>query len=57
MSDVGPLAALTGLQWLNLSGTPVSDDHVRKLREALPKCQIHRRDSEGGVAARRKPPA
>ena len=42
VSDVGPLAKLTRLQLLYLSGTQVSDDGVRDLQEALPACKILR---------------
>ncbi len=40
VSDVTPLAGLTNLVWLQLNETPVSEEEITKLRQALPNCII-----------------
>ena len=40
VSDLTPLSNLTKLQLLNLEGTGITENEVRKLRDALPRCRI-----------------
>ena len=40
ISDPAPLANLTKLQSLDLTGTEITENEVRKLRDALPHCRI-----------------
>ena len=40
VSDLSPLSNLTGLQSLFLSGTEISENDARKLRDTLPHCDI-----------------
>ncbi len=38
--DLTPLANLKSLQWLYINNTPVSEEQITKLRQALPNCDI-----------------
>ena len=40
VSDLTPLSNLTKLQLLDLKGTGITENEVRKLRDALPRCHI-----------------
>ena len=40
VSDLSPLSNLTGLQSLDLTGTEISEHEAKKLRDALPHCDI-----------------
>ena len=40
VSDISPLSNLTNLRSLDLTGVEVSENEVRKLRDALPRCHI-----------------
>ncbi|MCH7725853.1 MAG: leucine-rich repeat domain-containing protein [Planctomycetes bacterium] len=40
VSDLTPLANLTSLQKLWLDNTPVSEEHVERLQQTLPNCEI-----------------
>lgn len=44
VADVGleHVKGLTNLQELDLRGTQVTEEGVKKLQEALPNCKIHR---------------
>ncbi len=41
VSDLTPLANLNSLEWLDLSGTQVSEEQVIKLQQTLPNCKIY----------------
>jgi internalin A len=40
ISDLSPLAGLTNLEVLGLSGNPFSEDQIEMLKKALPNCRI-----------------
>ena len=40
ISDLSPLSALTGLEYLSLRGTGTPEPEIQKLAEALPSCEI-----------------
>ncbi len=42
VSDLTPLANLKSLRSLDVRDTPVSEEQITKLQQALPNCDIHR---------------
>ena len=42
VNDVSALESLKQLTWVGLFGTPVSDEQVTALQQALPNCKIER---------------
>ncbi|GAA0182113.1 hypothetical protein SH2C18_45460 [Clostridium sediminicola] len=41
ISDITPLKELTNLRTLNLQGNGISDDDIKELDHALPKCTVN----------------
>ena len=40
IKDTSPLLGLKSLEWVNLMGNPVSEQAIKDLKKALPKCKI-----------------